>query len=91
MYVVHYEQNNTQRDQPFALVLVASGWMFIKPFLSTKDKRVISIIVPIQVLANIASVFASEAAIGSINWSFWVMFRFLSCMVVVADNRTNDV
>ncbi|KAM3586168.1 hypothetical protein VKS41_002696 [Umbelopsis sp. WA50703] len=53
------------------IVLVASGWMFIKPFLSTKDKRIISIIVPIQVLANIASVFASEAAIGSINWSFW--------------------
>jgi hypothetical protein len=46
--------------------------MFIKPFLSAKDKRVISIIIPIQVLANIASVFVSEAAIGSIDWSFWV-------------------
>jgi hypothetical protein len=46
--------------------------MFIKPFLSAKDKRIISIIVPIQVLANIASVFVSEAAIGSIDWAFWV-------------------
>jgi len=53
------------------IVLVASGWMFIKPFLSAKDKRIISIIVPIQVLANIASVFVSEAAIGSIDWAFW--------------------
>lgn len=53
-------------------VLLASGWMFIKPFLSTKDKRVISIVVPLQVLANIASAIGNEAAVGSTDRSFWV-------------------
>ncbi|CAO3662646.1 unnamed protein product [Umbelopsis ramanniana] len=53
------------------IVLIASGWMFIKPFLSSRDKRIISIIIPLQVLANIGSFFVSETAIGSMNWSFW--------------------
>ncbi|KAI9258112.1 lung seven transmembrane receptor-domain-containing protein [Phascolomyces articulosus] len=55
------------------IVLLASGWMFIKPFLSAKDKRVISVVVPLQVLANIASAIGSEAAIGSTDRSFWNM------------------
>ncbi|KAI8367551.1 lung seven transmembrane receptor-domain-containing protein [Radiomyces spectabilis] len=55
------------------LVLLASGWMFIKPFLSSKDKKVISAIVPLQVLANVASAIGSEAAVGSADWSFWNM------------------
>ncbi|KAI8136662.1 lung seven transmembrane receptor-domain-containing protein [Fennellomyces sp. T-0311] len=55
------------------IVLLASGWMFIKPFLSTKDKRVISVVVPLQVLANIASAIGSEAAVGSVDRSFWNM------------------
>ncbi|KAI9495123.1 lung seven transmembrane receptor-domain-containing protein [Zychaea mexicana] len=55
------------------IVLLASGWMFIKPFLSAKDKRVISVVVPLQVLANIASAIGSEAAVGSTDRSFWNM------------------
>ena len=51
--------------------------MFIKPFLSAKDKRVISVVVPLQVLANIASAIGSEAAIGSTDRSFWVNYLFL--------------
>ncbi|RUS19831.1 hypothetical protein BC937DRAFT_86844 [Endogone sp. FLAS-F59071] len=53
------------------IVLIASGWMFIKPFLSDKDKRVISVVIPLQIIANVANVMASETAIGSVNWSFW--------------------
>lgn len=51
--------------------------MFIKPFLSSRDKRIISIIIPLQVLANIGSFFVSETAIGSMNWSFWVSLAFM--------------
>ncbi|KAI9322374.1 lung seven transmembrane receptor-domain-containing protein [Dichotomocladium elegans] len=55
------------------IILLASGWMFIKPYLSVKDKRVISIIVPLQVLANIASAIGNETAVGSADQSFWAM------------------
>jgi hypothetical protein len=30
-------------------VLVSSGWVFIKPFLTEKDKRIISLVIPLQV------------------------------------------
>ncbi|ORX57026.1 hypothetical protein DM01DRAFT_1406453 [Hesseltinella vesiculosa] len=63
------------------IVLLASGWMFIKPFLSSKDKTVISIVVPLQILANVAAAIRNEAAIGSSDWSFWTMlFPFIDLM-----------
>ncbi|ORZ19879.1 lung seven transmembrane receptor-domain-containing protein [Absidia repens] len=55
------------------IILLASGWMFIKPFLSSRDKSVISIVVPLQILANVASAIGGEAAIGSADWPFWNM------------------
>ncbi|SAM04725.1 hypothetical protein [Absidia glauca] len=55
------------------IVLLASGWMFIKPFLSSRDKSVISIVVPLQILANVASAIGGEAALGSADWPFWNM------------------
>ncbi|KAF9583329.1 hypothetical protein BGW38_009741 [Lunasporangiospora selenospora] len=30
------------------ITLIASGWMFIKPFLSQKDKKIILVIIPLQ-------------------------------------------
>ncbi|RCI01907.1 hypothetical protein CU098_000946, partial [Rhizopus stolonifer] len=53
------------------IVLLASGWTFIKPFLSTRDKRIISMIIPLQVLANIASAIGNETALGSSDWPYW--------------------
>lgn len=66
-------------------VLLASGWMFIKPFLSSKDKRVISIVVPLQVLANIASAIGNEAAVGSTDRSFWVRSQEITWVCQTAD------
>ncbi|CAO3638071.1 unnamed protein product [Mucor fragilis] len=69
------------------IVLLASGWMFIKPFLSSRDKRIISIIIPLQVLANVASAIGTEAAIGSADWSFWNMMLplidMISCGIIL--------
>ncbi|KAI8064352.1 lung seven transmembrane receptor-domain-containing protein [Gongronella butleri] len=69
------------------IVLLASGWMFIKPFLSAKDKTVISIVVPLQILANVAVAIRNEAAIGSSDWSFWSMlFPFvdlIACAIIL--------
>lgn len=44
----------------------------IKPFLSQKDKKIILIIIPLQIISNVASTIKNETAIGSINWAFWV-------------------
>ncbi|KAF8930614.1 lung seven transmembrane receptor-domain-containing protein [Dissophora ornata] len=69
------------------ITLIASGWMFIKPFLSQKDKKIILVIIPLQILSNVASTISSETAIGSINWSFWTqvfpMVDLISCVVIL--------
>ncbi|KAF9428908.1 hypothetical protein BGZ94_000569 [Podila epigama] len=70
------------------ITLIASGWMFIKPFLSQKDKKIISIIIPTQILSNIAQTVRNETAIGSLNWEFWTqvfpLVDIFSCIVIVA-------
>ncbi|KAF9088587.1 hypothetical protein BGX23_007250 [Mortierella sp. AD031] len=69
------------------ITLIASGWMFIKPFLSQKDKKIILVIIPLQILSNVASTISNETAIGSINWSFWSqvfpLVDLISCIVIL--------
>ncbi|KAF9124656.1 hypothetical protein BGW39_007989 [Mortierella sp. 14UC] len=69
------------------ITLIASGWMFIKPFLSQKDKKIILIIIPLQIISNVASTISNETAIGSINWSFWSqvfpLVDLVSCVVIL--------
>ncbi|CAO3571244.1 unnamed protein product [Mortierella alpina] len=69
------------------ITLIASGWMFIKPFLSQKDKKIILVIIPLQILSNVASTITNETAIGSINWAFWSqvfpMVDLISCIVIL--------
>ncbi|KAF9984862.1 hypothetical protein BGZ75_003586 [Mortierella antarctica] len=69
------------------ITLIASGWMFIKPFLSQKDKKIILVIIPLQILSNVASTITNETAIGSINWAFWTqvfpMVDLISCIVIL--------
>ncbi|GAA5803522.1 hypothetical protein HPULCUR_009004 [Helicostylum pulchrum] len=69
------------------IVLLASGWMFIKPFLSTREKKIISVIIPLQVLANVASAIGNESALGSSDWSFWnillPLIDLVSCGIIL--------
>ncbi|KAG0072834.1 hypothetical protein BGZ89_002421 [Linnemannia elongata] len=69
------------------ITLIASGWMFIKPFLSQKDKKIILIIIPLQIISNVASTIQNETAIGSINWEFWSqvfpLVDLVSCVVIL--------
>jgi NADH:ubiquinone oxidoreductase subunit 3 (subunit A) len=50
------------------IALIGTGWRFIKPFLSDKDKRILMVVVPLQVLDNIALVYLETAAPGSRTW-----------------------
>ncbi len=42
------------------IVLIGTGWSFLKSFLQEKEKKVLMIVIPLQVLANLASVVISE-------------------------------
>jgi len=53
------------------IALIGTGWSFIKPFLSDKDKKIFLIVIPLQVLDNIAMIIVEETAPGSQGWFTW--------------------
>ncbi|CAL9220170.1 unnamed protein product [Arabidopsis halleri] len=53
------------------IVLIGTGWSFLKPFLQEKEKNVLMVVVPLQVLANIASVVIGETGPFIKDWVTW--------------------
>ena len=43
------------------IVLIGTGWSFIKPNLQDKEKKVLMIVIPLQVIANVAQVVIDES------------------------------
>ncbi|GAB4858601.1 hypothetical protein Ancab_010075 [Ancistrocladus abbreviatus] len=42
------------------IVLIGTGWSFLKPFLQDREKKVLMIVIPLQVIANVAQVVIDE-------------------------------
>ncbi|GJZ73740.1 GPR107-like protein [Tanacetum coccineum] len=42
------------------IVLIGTGWSFLKPYLQDKEKKVLMIVIPLQVIANVAQVVIDE-------------------------------
>ncbi|KAL6077122.1 G protein-coupled receptor 107 [Balamuthia mandrillaris] len=53
------------------IALIGTGWAFIKPYLSEKDKKIFLVVIPLQILSNVAMVILEETAPGSQGWFAW--------------------
>ncbi|XP_014225374.1 protein GPR107 isoform X1 [Trichogramma pretiosum] len=53
------------------IVLVGTGWTFIKHILADKDKKLFMIVIPLQVLANVAEIIIEESEEGDIEHKRW--------------------
>ncbi|VFQ84210.1 unnamed protein product [Cuscuta campestris] len=53
------------------IILIGTGWSFLKPFLQEREKKVLIIVIPLQVLANIASVVIGETGPFIRDWVTW--------------------
>lgn len=53
------------------IILVGTGWSFLKPFLQVREKKVLMIVIPLQVIANIASVVTGETGPFIQDWVTW--------------------
>ncbi|XP_071707376.1 protein CANDIDATE G-PROTEIN COUPLED RECEPTOR 7-like [Rutidosis leptorrhynchoides] len=53
------------------IILIGTGWSFLKPFLQEKEKKVLMIVIPLQVLANIASIVIGENGPFIKSWITW--------------------
>lgn len=53
------------------IVLIGTGWSFLKPYLQDKEKKVLMIVIPLQVVANIAQVVLDENGPYGHDWFTW--------------------
>ncbi|KAG2453538.1 hypothetical protein HYH02_001757 [Chlamydomonas schloesseri] len=53
------------------IVLIGTGWSYMKPFLGDKEARIIMIVIPLQVFANIAIVITDEESPSVKDWFTW--------------------
>ncbi|XP_071519774.1 protein GPR107 [Panulirus ornatus] len=59
------------------LALIGSGWAFIKDILSSKERKIFMIIIPLQIIANVASIIVEETEEASQDHALWVDLLFL--------------
>jgi len=55
----------------FTIVLIGSGWAFIKHILSSNEKRIFMIVLPLQVIANVAYIIVEESEEGEAGRNTW--------------------
>ena len=53
------------------ILLIGSGWSLMKGYLNDKEKKIIFVVLTLQVLDNVAMVVIEETAPGSQEWSTW--------------------
>ena len=54
------------------VLLVGTGWGLLKPFLSGREKKVLMVVLALQVVDNIALIVVDELAPGSTTYGRWV-------------------
>lgn len=53
------------------IVLIGTGWSFLKPYLQDREKKILMIVIPLQVVANIAQVVIDETGPYGHDWIAW--------------------
>nr|XP_043611939.1 protein CANDIDATE G-PROTEIN COUPLED RECEPTOR 7-like [Erigeron canadensis] len=53
------------------IILIGTGWSFLKSFLQENEKKVLMIVIPLQVFANIASIVIGETGPFIKDWVTW--------------------
>merc|ERR1711871_792295 len=50
---------------------MGTGWSLIKPHLNEREKRIFMLVLPLQIVDNIALVVFEEMSPGSVAWLSW--------------------
>lgn len=81
--LIYYMLTAAKTMTMFLLIaLIGTGWSFVKPFLSSSDKQILLIVLPLQVLDNIALLIIEESAPGS-SYFVSVFHSAYSCCLFV--------
>jgi len=53
------------------IVLIGTGWSYLKPYLTERDKQVMLVVIVVQAMVNVAMVMLDETAPGAVGWLTW--------------------
>eukprot|EP00759_Apiculatamorpha_spiralis_P015820 PhF_6_TR22352/c0_g1_i1/m.31659 len=53
------------------ILLLGSGWSFLRPFVPDREKKLLLALLPLQVLINISIAVIEETSEGDASWSSW--------------------
>ncbi|KAK0176988.1 hypothetical protein PV328_001083 [Microctonus aethiopoides] len=69
------------------IVLIGTGWDFIKHILADRDKKLFMIVIPLQVLANVAEIIIEESEEGDVEHKTWrdvfILVDLLCCGAIL--------
>ncbi|KAF4532212.1 hypothetical protein B566_EDAN002275 [Ephemera danica] len=69
------------------IILIGTGWTFVKHILSEKDKKIFMIVIPLQVLANVAEIIIEESEEGDLEYHTWrdvfILVDLLCCGAIL--------
>jgi G protein-coupled receptor 107 len=69
------------------LLLIGSGWSFLKPFLSEWEKRILLGVFSLQLTSNISLIIIDQMAEGASTWLYWksimLWIDVISCFLVL--------
>lgn len=69
------------------LALIGSGWAFIKPVLSDKEKKIFVLVIPMQILANVAYIITETTEEGGTQYQHWrkifLVVDLLCCVAIL--------
>ncbi|KAL5207721.1 hypothetical protein ABZP36_032156 [Zizania latifolia] len=53
------------------IILIGTGWSFLKPYLQEREKNVLMIVIPLQVIENLLLVVIGETGPTGPDWIVW--------------------
>ncbi|KAK9830954.1 hypothetical protein WJX81_002346 [Elliptochloris bilobata] len=53
------------------VVLIGTGWSYMKPLLNDREKKILMIVIPLQVCAEVAIIILDENTPASKSWFTW--------------------